>query len=95
METIKKIFSDLPLDKLTPNGVLIVSVLIIIVIVVITAINKKTNKIEVEDKRSKIDGLKLGNSKNSSRSKSIKLKLEDSNIKNSEIGCTTNDKKGE
>lgn len=93
METIKQIFLNLPLDKLTSQGVLIVAVVIIIVAVVITAIKKKTDKINIEDKGSTIEGSKIGAIENSDNDKSIKIKLGNSKIKNSEIGCIKNDKK--
>ncbi|MFL0266815.1 hypothetical protein [Candidatus Clostridium radicumherbarum] len=91
MESITKIFSNLPLDKLTPNGVLTVAIILLIVIGVITFINRKAHKIHIEDKGSKIVGLKAGIVENSNKNKSIKIKLENSNIRNSEIGCIKND----
>jgi cell division protein FtsL len=95
METIGKIFSNLPLDKLTSEGVLIVAVLIIIVVVVITVINRKTDKIDIEDEGSVIEGLKAGVIENSENNKLIKIKLKYSKITNSEIGCIKNDNKNE
>lgn len=91
MEIIKEIFSNLPLDKLTPNSVLIVAVLIIIAALIITAINRKTDKLDINDKHSKISGSKIGRFKNSNNNKTIKIKLEGSDIKNCEIGCTKDD----
>jgi hypothetical protein len=90
METIKEMFSNLPLDKLTSKGVLIIAILLIMAGVITTIIKRKADKVDINGSHLKIKGSGVGNIKGSDKNKSIRIKLESSNIENSEIGCISN-----
>ncbi|OCB00427.1 hypothetical protein [Clostridium beijerinckii] len=92
MDVIKNVFGNLPLDKLTSTGVLVISILIIIMVLFVTINKKKKDKLEIEDKNSTIEKARVGVIKKSQNEKSVKIKLEKSNIKDSDIGCIEDDR---
>lgn len=94
MDILKELWDKLPLDKLTPTGVLIVAGLIILA-VIIAIVNRKKDYIKIKDNGSKIKKSKIGKIKNSNNDKIVKIDLENSEISDSEIGCIENNKNGE
>lgn len=93
MDILKEIISNLPLNKLTSYGVLIVAIAVIIAVIVITHLKRNDTELKIESTNTKINKTKIGNISNSKEKKKIDIKLEDSEIDNSEIGCVINEKK--